>query len=637
MSIKKKLLLTSLILLALYLPVQAAVLLLANENTKNTALELIDELHERDNYLEEEDVGALASSLTVFLTNVEDNLDDSLFHAAIALQILDTLTDVTLEDMEELLKTLRVDALYLTDMEGEFTVATVPGAVGGINLFEIWEGYRMLVTGEATELPSAIKVMVETGEIFKFTAIPRYDENGNIKGVAQSALEVSGIEGSMRNMIINYDMVNSYHLFEESGLTLLSVEKSSAKTKFTKGDTYNVPDIKVAFNSSDPLFIRPGDGTIILYKSIDRFGGPAYVMRLEVDETFYTVNTDRTTEMLETLQNHSLTNMLLIAVVGFIGIFIITGCYIILFQKSILKPVKYLQTLASRVSRGDITKVEETGRKDELGMLEKDFSDMVASINAQADTLHRLAENDYTANVTARSENDVVNNAIGRVIDITNDMLSQINAVASQVSDGANQLAQSAQMLAQGSTEQSASIEELSASIHEIADKTTHNTEMAENAATLASTIMQNAEKGSRQMEEMTAAVNEINEASQSISKVIKVIDDIAFQTNILALNASVEAARAGQHGKGFAVVAEEVRNLAAKSAEAAKETGNMIQNSREKTELGARIAGETASSLAEIVEGINKSTKLVSDIAKSSEDQLLDVKSINDGIDQVA
>ena len=160
---------------------------------------------------------------------------------------------------------------------------------------------------------------------------------------------------------------------------------------------------------------------------------------------------------------------------------------------------------------------------------------------------------------------------------------------------------------------------------------------MAGAAADLATTIKGNAEKGSRQMDEMMTAVNEINDASGQISKVIKVIDDIAFQTNILALNAAVEAARAGQHGKGFAVVAEEVRNLAAKSAEAAKDTGSLIENSIDKANLGVRIAGETASSLTEIVSGINESSRLISDIAKSSEDQSMGITHINTGIDQLA
>jgi methyl-accepting chemotaxis protein len=160
---------------------------------------------------------------------------------------------------------------------------------------------------------------------------------------------------------------------------------------------------------------------------------------------------------------------------------------------------------------------------------------------------------------------------------------------------------------------------------------------MAERAAKLANDIKNSAEKGNHQMNEMMEAVKDINAASQNISKVIKSIDDIAFQTNILALNAAVEAARAGQHGKGFAVVAEEVRNLAAKSAEAAKDTERLIADSIEKAELGSRIADETAASLAEIVNGIGESSRLVSDIAKSSEEQSVGISQINQGIDQVA
>jgi methyl-accepting chemotaxis protein len=180
-------------------------------------------------------------------------------------------------------------------------------------------------------------------------------------------------------------------------------------------------------------------------------------------------------------------------------------------------------------------------------------------------------------------------------------------------------------------------VEELSASITEMTGTTRENAERADKAARLADRIIESAEKGNVQMDEMMDAVAEINESSKNISKIIKTIDDIAFQTNILALNAAVEAARAGEHGKGFAVVAEEVRNLASKSAEAAKDTGAMIQSSMDKAEHGTRIVGETAESIREIVSGIGESSLLVREISKSSEEQAREIDQISLGVDQVA
>ena len=275
--------------------------------------------------------------------------------------------------------------------------------------------------------------------------------------------------------------------------------------------------------------------------------------------------------------------------------------------------------------------------KDETGQCIAGAAAFIKHVAHISDELENIARGDLTTDIEILSGSDTMGKSVAQMVDNFNSMFSEINTSTEQVSLGTKQIADGAQALAQGSTQQAASIQELSGAIAEIALKTKSNAQTAEKTAELAGKIIETAEKGSRHMDDMMAAVQEINEANQSISKVIKIIDDIAFQTNILALNAAVEAARAGAHGKGFAVVAEEVRNLASKSAKAAQETGVMIENSIEKAGLGTRIAGETAASLTEIVDGISESNGFIKEIVEASEEQALGIDKINTGIDQVS
>jgi methyl-accepting chemotaxis protein len=306
-------------------------------------------------------------------------------------------------------------------------------------------------------------------------------------------------------------------------------------------------------------------------------------------------------------------------------------------SESIMKPLRKITAASEALAIGDLDAEVNYHVNDQIGHLVQAFHNLINNTRAQAEAAETLAGGNLTVEIQPRSNKDVMSFALIKMVDSLNQMFTDIQATSVQVATGSKQLADGAQSLAQGSTEQSATIEQLAAAIDDLTEKTKRNTNIAREAAELSNTIRSNAEKGSEQMDEMIRAVREINDASGQINRVIKVIDDIAFQTNILALNAAVEAARAGQHGKGFAVVAEEVRNLAAKSAEAAKDTGGLIENSIEKANFGLRIAVETGDSLKEIVEGINRSAEIVTQIAEASHEQAGDIGQIDDGIEQVA
>ncbi len=230
-----------------------------------------------------------------------------------------------------------------------------------------------------------------------------------------------------------------------------------------------------------------------------------------------------------------------------------------------------------------------------------------------------------------------IQESMGQILCRLNEVMGQIDQSAEQVAIGSRQVADGSQDLSRGAMEQAYAIEELSSSISEISNQIKNSTVHANQAKKLAITAKLNAEKGNEQMQQMLHSMSDIQASSMDISKIIKVIDDIAFQTNILALNAAVEAARAGQSGKGFAVVAEEVRNLAVKSAEAAKKTSNMIEVSLGRTKAGIEIADETARSFQEIVSSIEQAAELVINISATSNDQARGIDLINKGIEQVS
>lgn len=291
--------------------------------------------------------------------------------------------------------------------------------------------------------------------------------------------------------------------------------------------------------------------------------------------------------------------------------------------------------IAAKVAGGDLRIDFQSDRKEETGVYAA-MKEMVQQLKEVVDAMRRLANGDLTFEVTPKDERDLVRGALKKLGEDLNVLVAQIQTSGEQIASGSAQISDSSQSLSQGATESASSLEEISASMNQLSSQTKRNAENATQANLLSSESKKAAATGNLQMQEMMTAMTEIQESSQNISKIIKVIDEIAFQTNLLALNAAVEAARAGQHGKGFAVVAEEVRNLAARSARAAKETADLIEGSVARINKGSQIAGQTADALGEIVTGVGKVTDLVEEIAAASNEQAQGIAQVSQGLTQI-
>ncbi len=268
------------------------------------------------------------------------------------------------------------------------------------------------------------------------------------------------------------------------------------------------------------------------------------------------------------------------------------------------------------------------------GTYEDDFEDVVGSMAAAQTTLLRWVIG-VTAVVTLLAAGVAYLFARG-IVRPVNRVIENLNAGSDQILAAASQVSNASQSLAEGSSEQAASIEETSASLEEMSGMTNRNAEHATKATDLARAARQMADGGTADMQAMSTAMEEIKASSDDIAKIIKTIDEIAFQTNILALNAAVEAARAGEAGLGFAVVAEEVRGLAQRSAQAARETATKIEGAIGKTAQGVQISRRVANHLTDIVGKVREVDHLIAEVATASREQSQGVGQVNTAVGQM-
>jgi methyl-accepting chemotaxis protein len=324
---------------------------------------------------------------------------------------------------------------------------------------------------------------------------------------------------------------------------------------------------------------------------------------------------------------------------------IITAFIMRTMSVGILKPLGQIVNACDTMSRGEPIEPLDIKTQDEFHKLAQSFNQMNDDISFIISDVCNMLQSGAGKDFSVVSADEsryvgvytVILDSLHSIFNGISDDMKRTNGIADQVAADSDQIASVSQTLSQGTTEQASAVEQLSSTVSSIADISRANAEQAGKASEMSREAAGGVEESNSYMSQMLEAMNQITSTSREISKIVKAIDDIAFQTNILSLNAAVEAARAGASGKGFAVVADEVRNLSQRSAEAAKTTTSLIESTVAAIDHGREIADATAKSLQEVASKSSFVNDVISQIAEASQEQATATQQVLLGIDQVS
>jgi len=325
------------------------------------------------------------------------------------------------------------------------------------------------------------------------------------------------------------------------------------------------------------------------------------------------------------------------------AILVIAAVLCIVLTRGITKPLTEMENAAKRLAEGDLSQEIGYRSRDELGSLAESLRRTIAAMRLyirEIDTAMGAIGSrklNYVSSVEFKGDFVSIRESMGKISRNLTEALTQINTSADQVVRGAEQIAGSGQALSQATLEQASSVEELSATINDVSDRVRDNADNAVATSRLAEAVGADVRETSREVLDMSGAMNKMREMSREITGIIKNIEDIAFQTNILALNAAVEAARAGEAGKGFSVVANEIRRLSEKTTEASRSTSDLIGKTVDMMVQGADMAGATSEKLAKTAKAAQDAADKVQAISQASGEQATAVVQLRQSIEQIS